>query len=150
MLFQQVILPCDNSPKTYQCLISVFFQVVSTIKNLKYLRNLEKWQRSQILFRFEYTPHWVAKPNWTPSTVWAGKLSKFEQMIDGAIVKIFLTQKRKTYTTISAKFLGKTAIWIILYFSPLRPLNNVEEQWTKLASSNVIDPQHCLGGEGGF
>ena len=48
------------------------------------------------------------------------------------------------------KIMGKTAIWTILCFSPLPPLNNVEEQWAKLASSNVIGSQHCIGGEGEF
>ena len=48
------------------------------------------------------------------------------------------------------KFIGKTAIRTILYFLPLPPLNNVEEQSAKLASSNVISSQHCIGGEGEF
>ena len=48
------------------------------------------------------------------------------------------------------KIMGKTAIWTIMCFSPLHPLNNVEEQWAKLASSNVIGSQHCRGGEGEF
>ena len=30
------------------------------------------------------------------------------------------------------KIMGKTAIWKILCFSPLPPLNNVEEHWAKL------------------
>ena len=30
------------------------------------------------------------------------------------------------------------------------PLNNVEKQWAKLASSYVMGSQHCIGGEGGF
>ena len=42
--------------------------------------------------------------------------------------------------------MGKTAIWTILCLSPL---NNVEEQWAKLASSNVMSSQHCIRGEGG-
>ena len=46
--------------------------------------------------------------------------------------------------------MGKTAIWTILCFPPLPPLNNVEEQWVKLASSNVMDSQHCIGGDGEF
>ena len=29
------------------------------------------------------------------------------------------------------KIMGKTAIWTILCFSPLPPINNVEEQWAK-------------------
>ena len=48
------------------------------------------------------------------------------------------------------KIMGKTAIWTIMSFSPLLPLNNVEEQWEKLASSNVMSSQHCIGGEGGI
>ena len=51
--------------------------------------------------------------------------------------------------TISDKDYGKTAIWTILCFSPLPPLNNVEEQWAKLASTNVMGSQHCIGGGGG-
>ena len=38
----------------------------------------------------------------------------------------------------------------ILCFSPLPPFNNVEEQWAKLTSSNVIGSQHCIGGGGEF
>ena len=43
--------------------------------------------------------------------------------------------------------MGKTAI---LCFSPLPPLNNIEEQLAKLASSNIMGLQHCIGGEGEF
>ena len=46
--------------------------------------------------------------------------------------------------------MGKTAIWTILCLSPHPPLNNVEEQWAKLASSNVMGPQHFIEGEGEF
>ena len=46
------------------------------------------------------------------------------------------------------KIMGKSAIWTILCFSPLPPLKNVEEQWAKLASSNDIGSQHCIGWEG--
>ena len=48
------------------------------------------------------------------------------------------------------KIMGKTAIWTILCLSTLPPLNNVEEEWAKLASSNVMGSQHCTGGEGEF
>ena len=48
------------------------------------------------------------------------------------------------------KIMGKTAIWTIVCSSLLAPLNNVEEQRAKLASSNVIGSQHCIGGEGEF
>ena len=48
------------------------------------------------------------------------------------------------------KIMGKTAIWRILCFSPLLPLNNVDEQWVKLASSNVMGLQHCIEGKGKF
>ena len=47
------------------------------------------------------------------------------------------------------KIMGKTAVWTIMSFSPLLPLNNAEEQWAKLASSNVMSSQHCIGGDGG-
>ena len=53
-------------------------------------------------------------------------------------------------TTTTDKNLGKTAIWTIVFSSLLAPLNNVEEQRAKLASSNVIGSQHCVGGEGEF
>ena len=46
--------------------------------------------------------------------------------------------------------MGETAVWTILCFSPLSPLNNVEEQLAKLASSHVICFQHCIGGEREF
>ena len=46
--------------------------------------------------------------------------------------------------------MGKTAIWTILCFFPLPPLNDLEEQSEKLASSNAIGSQHCIGGEGEF
>ena len=46
--------------------------------------------------------------------------------------------------------MGKTAIWTVLCFSPLPPLNNVEEQLAKLASSNVVGSEHFIGvGNGG-
>ena len=35
-------------------------------------------------------------------------------------------------------------------FVVLSPLNNVEEQWVKLVSSNVIGSQHCIGEKGEF
>ena len=44
--------------------------------------------------------------------------------------------------------MGKTAIWTILCLSLLPPLNNVEEQWAKFASSDVIGSQHFIEGEG--
>ena len=36
-------------------------------------------------------------------------------------------------------------IWIIFCFSLLAPVKNVEEQWAKLAPSNVKGLQHCIG-----
>ena len=48
------------------------------------------------------------------------------------------------------KIMGKSTIWTIMCFSPLPFLKNVEEQREKLASSNVIGSQHCIGGEGEF
>ena len=47
------------------------------------------------------------------------------------------------------KIMGKIDIWTMLCLSPLPPFNNVGEKWTKLASSNVIALQHCIGVEGG-
>ena len=46
------------------------------------------------------------------------------------------------------KIMGKTTIWTIYCFSSLSPFNNVEEQWAKLASSNVMSSQHFIEGEG--
>ena len=48
------------------------------------------------------------------------------------------------------KIMGKTDIWRILSLPPLPPLNNVEEEWAKLASSIFIALQHCIWTEGGF
>ena len=48
------------------------------------------------------------------------------------------------------KIMGKTASWEILCFYPLPPLNNVEKQQAKLASTYVLGSQHCIGGEGDF
>ena len=46
--------------------------------------------------------------------------------------------------------MGKTAILTISCFYPLPPLNNVEKQQVKFASSYVMGSQHCVGGEGDF
>ena len=46
--------------------------------------------------------------------------------------------------------MGKAAIWTILCFSLLPPFNNIQEQWAKLASSNVKGSQQCIWGEGEF
>ena len=48
------------------------------------------------------------------------------------------------------KIMRKTAIWEISCFYPLPPLNNVEKQRAKVASSYIIGSQHCIGGEGDF
>ena len=48
------------------------------------------------------------------------------------------------------EIMEKTAIWTILCFSPLLPLNYVEEQWARLTPSNVIGSQHCIGREREF
>ena len=48
------------------------------------------------------------------------------------------------------EILGKTAISTILCLPPRPLLNNVEEQWAKLASSNVMGSQHSIGGEEEF
>ena len=44
----------------------------------------------------------------------------------------------------------KTAIWAILCFYPLPPLNNVEKQQAKLASSFVMGSQQFIGGKANF
>ena len=46
--------------------------------------------------------------------------------------------------------MGKTAIWAISCFYSFPPLNNVEKQQAKFASSYVMGLQHCIGGEGDF
>ena len=46
--------------------------------------------------------------------------------------------------------MGKTAIWTILCFYLPPPLNNVEKQRAKLASSYVMGWKHCIVGEGDF
>ena len=46
--------------------------------------------------------------------------------------------------------MGKTAIWVILCFYLLLPLNNVEKQLAKVASSYVMGSQHSIRGEGEF
>ena len=46
--------------------------------------------------------------------------------------------------------MGKTAIWAISCFYPLPPLNSVEKQLAKFASSYVMGPQHWIGVEGDF
>ena len=46
--------------------------------------------------------------------------------------------------------MGKTAIWAISCSYPLPPLNNVEKQRGKFASSYVMGSQHCIGREGDF
>ena len=48
------------------------------------------------------------------------------------------------------EIIGKTTIWTILCFSRLRSLNIVVEQWGRLTPGNVIDTQHCIGGDGEF
>ena len=47
------------------------------------------------------------------------------------------------------KIMGKTAFWITSCFYPHPPLNKVEKQWEKLASSYVMGSQHCIRAEGG-
>ena len=46
--------------------------------------------------------------------------------------------------------MGKAAIWTISCFYSLPPLNYVEKQGAKLASSYAMGSQHCIEGEGGF
>ena len=46
--------------------------------------------------------------------------------------------------------MGKTSIWAILCSYPLPPLNNVEKQQAKLASSYAMSLQHRVGGERDF
>ena len=64
-------------------------------------------------------------------------------------IKVWLSAKVFELQSVT-KFTGKTAIWTFLCFSPLTPLNNVDEQWVKLALSNVMGFQHCIGAEGKF
>ena len=64
-------------------------------------------------------------------------------------IKVWLFEKIFELQSVT-KFMWKTAIWTILCFSPLLPLNSVDEQWVKLALSNVMGFQHCIGAEGKF
>ena len=48
------------------------------------------------------------------------------------------------------KIMEKTGTWTISYFCPLPPLNNVETQCAKFASSFVIGSKHCIRGVRGF
>ena len=48
------------------------------------------------------------------------------------------------------KMMGKTATWTMSYFYPLSPLNNVEKQSEKRASSYVMGLPHCIGWDVGF
>ena len=54
------------------------------------------------------------------------------------------------FQTISDKIIGKTAIWAISCFYHLSPLNNVEKQGAKVASSYVMGWKLVIGGEGDF
>ena len=69
-----------NVPNVDQPVFWESSQVVDTIKSVKHLRNLKKWhkfiKRNKIFLRFEYSIHWVLKPNWKLSTVWTGKLAQ--------------------------------------------------------------------------
>ena len=66
--------------------------------------------------------------------------------------QISLCKNTYTYMNLQSvtKFLEKAAIWTVLCFSPIPPLNNVEEQWVKLASNSVMGSQHCIAGDGEF
>ena len=46
------------------------------------------------------------------------------------------------------KIMGKTVNWAILCFSPLLPLNNVEEQWAKLRQA-ILWVRNIVSGESG-
>ena len=48
------------------------------------------------------------------------------------------------------KIIRKIAILAISCFYPLPPLNNVEKQRAKLASTYVMGLQHCIGGQRDF
>ena len=55
------------------------------------------------------------------------------------------------FETISGKIYGKS--WNLdnfVFLLPSPPLNNVEKEGAKVASSYVMDSQHCIGEEGGF
>ena len=75
MQFEQVIPPCDNSPEMCQicwvCVLRSFY-----LKNGINLSN--KSNPSDIWIYYLLGP----KANWTPLTIWSGKVTK--QQIDGA------------------------------------------------------------------
>ena len=58
----------------------------------------------------------------------------------------FTTLQQQSVT----KMMGKTATWTMSYFYPLSPLNNVEKQSEKRASSYVMGLPHCIGWDVGF
>ena len=67
--------------------------------------------------------------------------------------KLIIREEHNTfniYLQSVTKIMGKTAIWAISCFYPLPPLNNVEKQRAKFASSYVMGSQHCIEGERGF
>ena len=57
---------------------------------------------------------------------------------------------RRNQPAISDENYGKNCYLDNFVFLSPPPLKNVEEQWAKLASSNVMDSQHCIGGEREF
>ena len=78
-------------------------------------------------------------------------LSRYQQICLINLIKQICSPPYKlTYnywTTISENYYGKIGY---LYLSSLPPVNKVEEQWAKLASSYVICSQHCIGEWGRF
>ena len=55
-----------------------------------------------------------------------------------------------THLQSATKIMEETAIWTILCFYPVPPLNNVEKQWSKVASGYVMGSQHWKGKRGNF
>ena len=61
-----------------------------------------------------------------------------------------ITLNFSDFQTISHKNYGKNCYLDNFVFLSPSPLNNVEEQWVKLGSSNEMGSQHGIGGEGKF
>ena len=66
------------------------------------------------------------------------------------VTQIFGLKTKEKYLfviqTLVTEIMGKTAIWAI----SCPPLNNVEKQRAKFASSYVMGLQHCIGVEANF
>ena len=54
------------------------------------------------------------------------------------------------FQSISDKNYGKNCYLDNFLFLPPFPINNIENKWAKILSSDVMSSHHCIGGEGGL